>query len=620
MLADGNVPQSPPPAGGSGSPHPALESCESSRQSEGGCASAMKVLSPILRPFAAILTGFGMAVLFPPYGFSQLVWIVFLPLLFALWSLGEEKRKRKAFGLGFLTGVGFFLPNLAWLRSVSDAGWAALSVYLALFPAVWALFAATWGNPWRGEEKGAFHVPRHALACALVWTGLEWLRGWLFTGFGWNTLGTAFHQSLVFAQAADLLGATGLSILPLFVQGVLLQVCVRRVSQFHSGGLRRRIALGSVVVVMVATYGYGMWRMISSLKVESVRLNALLVQLNIPQEAARQLWSATDIHLGYEDETLDGLGVVDGEVVHPLNASRGAAPKPDWVLWPESALNFPILRLDDGTALMPDANTVSIERAREGGEFTLIMGLNECEGAMVDGVPFPKSDGRAWNTMSVLPPEGGLETFRKHHLVIFGEYIPFVEKLPFLAKIYEQQAGVKYGGAFSIGESLEPVMVDLHGEKVGLIPSVCFEDTVPRLLRKFVRSGPQVIVNVTNDGWFKESPGAAQHFANARFRAIELRRPMIRCANTGVSAAISPTGSTVHPDGGRLQELRDENGSHFTRGHLLATIDIPKNPPVTLYAMIGDWGVIGLAMVGVVLGAASRSRERKLEANPSSSS
>jgi apolipoprotein N-acyltransferase len=167
-----------------------------------------------LRPLAAVASGFGIAALFPPYGFSQLIWIVLLPLLFALWSLGEGKRKRKAFGLGFLTGLAFFLPNLAWLRSVSDVGWAALSVYLALFPAVWSLFAATWGNPWRGEEKGLFHVPRHALACALVWTGLEWLRGWLFTGFGWNTLGTGFHQSLVFAQSADLLGAIGLSILP----------------------------------------------------------------------------------------------------------------------------------------------------------------------------------------------------------------------------------------------------------------------------------------------------------------------------------------------------------------------------------------------------------------------
>jgi apolipoprotein N-acyltransferase len=570
-----------------------------------------------LRPLAAVVSGFGMAALFPPFGLSQLIWIILLPLLFALWSLGEGKRKRKAFGLGFLTGLAFFLPNLAWLRSVSDAGWAALSVYLALYPAVWALFAATWGNPWRGEEKGLFHVPRHALACALVWTGLEWLRGWMFTGFGWNTLGTAFHQSLVFAQGADLLGAIGLSILPIFVQATLLQVFVRRVSQFHSGGMRRRIALGSVVLTMVGAYGYGMWRMISALKTDSIRLNALLVQLNIPQEAARQLWDATDIHLGYEDETLKALGVTEGESTHSLGPQESLPPKPDWVLWPETALTGRILRTDNGDWATAQENWNTLERIRQGGgDFTLMLGLNEMEAEREGDDYMMKRDARVWNSLAVMPPDGTLQTFRKHHLVIFGEYIPLVEQLPFLAKIYEQQSGAKYGGAFSIGESLDPLPVAIRDEKVGVIPSVCFEDTVPRLLRKFVRSGPQIIVNVTNDGWFKESPGAAQHFANARFRAIELRRPMIRCANTGVSAAITSTGSTVHPDGGRLQELRDENGSHFTRGSLLAELDIPKDPPTTLFAIIGDWGVIGLAVAGVLLGAIPALRERKAGKEP----
>ena len=105
------------------------------------------------------------------------------------------------------------------------------------------------------------------------------------------------------------------------------------------------------------------------------------------------------------------------------------------------------------------------------------------------------------------------------------------------------------------------------------------------------------IINVTNDGWFKESAGAAQHFANARFRAIELRRPMIRCSNTGVSAAITTIGTTLHPDGRKAQELRDANGSHFTRGSMLAEVDIPKNPQTSLYSIIGDWGLIGLSVL-----------------------
>ena len=91
---------------------------------------------------------------------------------------------------------------------------------------------------------------------------------------------------------------------------------------------------------------------------------------------------------------------------------------------------------------------------------------------------------------------------------------------------------------------------------IQLIPSVCFEDTVGRLTRKFVRTEPQLIINVTNDGWFKDSEAARQHMANAKFRAIELRRPMVRSANTGVSGIISTTGSLVDPTTGNAKSSK----------------------------------------------------------------
>lgn len=540
----------------------------------------------------------GMALLFPPHSVSKLVWVVLVPLLLALWTLGEKRRKLKAFGLGYLTGLGFFLLNVVWLRTVSDVGWIALSLYLALFPALWAVFAATLGNPWRKEagEEGLFHAPLHAFACAVTWAGLEWLRSWLFTGFGWNPLGVAFQETPVFSQAADLLGSVSLSILPIFVQATLVQVCVRRVSQYHSAEVRRRVSLACATFFMAACYGYGVWRITAAAKQgETIRLKALLVQLNIPQQAGKVEWEAIDIHMGYEDDTLAAL----------------KRSKPDWVLWPETALTGRILRLDDGSWAMPTDNLTSIERVREGGDFTLIMGLNEMEGELQGEEYWMKENARVWNTMTVMPPDGSLETFRKRHLVIFGEYIPLADQLPFLAAIYEQQTGVPFRGGFSVGESLEPLKADVRGEDVQIIPSVCFEDTVPRLLRKFTRDAPQIIVNITNDGWFKQSEGAEQHFANARFRAIELRRPMIRCSNTGVSAAVTTTGITLHPQSGKPQELRDANGSTFTRGTMIVDVDIPKHPSRTLYSMIGDWGVIGLALAGFGIMWGRKRRDEK---------
>lgn len=573
-----------------------------------------------LRLLAALASGGGMALLFPPFDVGDLVWVVFIPLLVALWTLGEKRKKRTAALLGFLTGIAFFLPNLAWLRTVSGAGWVALSFYLACFPALWAVFAATLGNPWResaiipmpglAEKRWAvsFRSLRFAFACAAVWTGLEWLRGWLFTGFGWNTLGVAFHETPVIAQAADLFGAGALSILPIFLQAVMVQAGRRLARGAREGKLRRHYDFGLAALLMAIVTSYGTYRISTVGKRESIRLKALLVQLNIPQEAASQLWSATDIHLGYEEETLGALERIAADDQQRLEEALSEGNEggielktPDWIVWPETALTGRVFSADTGNWGMAMENQTTLDRIRQAGAFTMVMGLNEVESDEVADGFVMKEDARVWNSLVVMPPDGSLQTFRKRHLVIFGEYIPLVESLPFLAKIYEQQAGVEYGGAFSKGESLDPVMTDIRGEKVGLIPSVCFEDSVPRLLRKFVRRGPQLIVNVTNDGWFKESPGAAQHFANARFRAIELRRPMLRCANTGVSAALTATGLTVHPDGGATQELRDDEGSHLTRGHLLAEIDIPKHPPLTLYAVIGDWGVIGLALAGFAM-------------------
>jgi apolipoprotein N-acyltransferase len=563
-----------------------------------------------------------MALLFPPFAAGDLVWVVLLPLLAAVWTLGPQRRRRKAAALGLLTGLAFFLINLSWLRTVSDAGWVALSLYLACFPAAWALFAATLGNPWRlpdnvvampgvGQDRWrtSLRSLRLSFACAAVWTGLEWLRGWLFTGFGWNTLGVAFHETPVLAQSADLLGTTGLSLLPVFFQAVVLQAGRRLAAGARSGKLRPHFDFGVAALLVAGATCYGVLRLATVGRGESIPLRALLVQLNIPQEAARQLWSATDIHIGYEDETLAGLEAVLEDDRKRLeqaaeNGDEGGVDlrTPDWIVWPETALTGWIFRTPSGNWGTSEDNHLTLERVRNEGAFTIVTGVTEVESEDGPAGPRMVRDARRWNTLATLAPDGGLSMFRKRHLVIFGEYIPFVEQLPFLARIYEQQAGAPYTGAFSVGDSLEPLALELRGEKIGVIPSVCFEDTVPRLLRKFVRDGPQVIVNVTNDGWFKESPGALQHFANARFRAIELRRPMLRCANQGVTAAITATGTTLHPTTGEKQVLLDAAGSPFTRGHLLAELAIPRDPGFSLYARIGDWGVIVLALVGLCCG------------------
>jgi apolipoprotein N-acyltransferase len=571
---------------------------------------------------AAVASGLLVAGLFPPFRFSAMVWVALVPMLVALWSLGGKRAGWKGFGLGWLAGSVSCAIQFSWLSVVSPLGAALMPLYLGLYWGAFGAFAATWGNPGNspaGESTiGVISKSLRTGFChAAVWAGLEWLRGWLLTGFGWNGLGVAFHETPAMAQSADLLGVTGLSMVPVFFQTVLVQAGRRMMEGARDGQRRTRLDFATAAAVVGVLVCYGIVRIATEGRGETTRLKALLVQLNIPQEAARQLWDGVKVHMAYEDETLKGLEALAEKDQERLKEAMGKSEEgtlslswPDWVMWPETALTGRIFRLDDGSWGTHPENQRTIAEVRQAGPFQLIYGVNELEAQPTpDGQLEMKPQGRAWNSIAVMNPEDQLQTYRKRHLVIFGETIPFVDSIPFLRKIYEQQAGVEYGGSFSPGESLDPLPIPTaDGKVIGAIPTVCFEDSVPRLTRKFVRPGPQVIINVTNDGWFKESAAAAQHFANARFRAIELRRPMLRCANTGVSAAVDSTGTTAHPDSGKPQVLVDEKGSHFTRGSLLVELKVPENPSSSLYALIGDWGVIALSVVGLGIGFRTRRR------------
>lgn len=561
------------------------------------------------RILAIILSGLMVAALIPPFSYAGLAWFCLIPLLIALWSLDGKHRAKKGFLIGYLAGLVSFGIQVSWLSTVSWLGPIVLSLYLALYWGAFGAFAATIGNPWQRMNAAAetpFRSLFTAFTHATVWAGLEWLRGWMLTGFGWNGLGVAFHETLVLSQAADILGVAGLSLMLVFFQAVLVQVG-HRMKQSSIDGIRRpRWDFAATALLVGFLLVYGILRISGESGKESISLKALLIQINIPQDASVQLWPAENVHMAYEEETISALEKISAGDEKKLQEamSEGAEGEiqlnsPDWVLWPETALTGRIIRAENGEWGAWRENMDTIGRVREAGRFDLIYGAVEIEGeARGDGL-YEKEKPRIYNSIAVQTADDDLLTFRKHHLVLFGETIPFVDSIPFLKEIYKQQSGAEYNGSFSSGPSLDPLPIKIDGKEVGIIPAVCFEDTVPRLTRKFVRDTPQIIVNLTNDGWFDESPAAAQHFANARFRAIELRRPMLRCANTGVSAAIDTIGSTAHPQTGSPQILTDGKGSTFTRGSLLTELNIPVQPGFSLYALIGDWGIILLSLIGL---------------------
>ncbi len=581
----------------------------------------------LLRFLAILLSGCMVAVLVPPFSFSGLVWICVIPLLIALWTLKGKHRAKKGFLIGYLTGAIAFGIQVSWLSTVSWLAPIALSSYLALYFGFFGAFAATLGNPWHRKEP-LINNPLQSLLIAFqnaaIFAGLEIARGWVLTGFGWNALGVAFHDTAVMAQGADLLGVSGLTLAIIFFQAVMIQVGNR---MFRAGATGIRAPRWDFLVAAMtigALLLYGIVRISLEKSKETIPLKALLIQINIPHEGARVLWEAEEVHMAYEDETLTALEnlILEDEkklqnAVQESEEGSIELTRPDWVLWPEVALTGRLFTTDDGQSGSWLNNVETISRVRSSPySFDLIYGVIEVEGeAREDGI-YQKKDAPFYNSLVFDGKDGAFQTFRKHHLVIFGETIPFIETLPFLKKIYEQQSGQSYQGSLSPGASLEPLKTKLNGTEIQIIPAICFEDTVPRLTRKFVRNAPQIIVNLTNDGWFKTSPASEQHFANARFRAIELRRPMLRCANTGVTAAIDTIGSTIHPTTGKNQVILDENSSPFTRGSVLAEIGIPLQPSFSLYALIGDAGLLLISFTALVTVIFSRKNKNHPDFDP----
>ena len=532
---------------------------------------------------AAILSGVLLALCFPAWNIDNFIWFWAFPLLAALWFSGPNKgrpwrRAWRGWWIGYVSGLAFFLINLSWLGEVSMGGAIALPAYLAVYFGFWGAFAATVGR-WDMSEAGpaegvkisswqkmfapSWAVLRASFLNGAMWCGLEWLRGVAFTGMGWNGLGVALHENLYLIQIVDIIGVSGLSFVLMFCACISLATIVRLVHEFGRRGLRPHLDFTVGIAMIMGVLLYGLNRINRPLG-ETKDIRALLVQMNVPID---QKW----------DETF--LSQNMGEY-YDLTTAYVESSNYDLVVWPETAV--------PGRLFYPWVQEV-FNRVLATGDFYLMSGIEE-----------EVQPEEVYNAAVLMKGSAeNYQIYRKAHLVPFGEYIPLRGIFP----PFEWVAGRLIPSDFEFGKSFEPMVVD-DGE-FQIIPLICFEDTIGRLARKFVRAGePQIIVNVTNDGWFWESAGSTQHLANARFRCIELRRPMVRAANTGVSCFIDELGSLYDresnpPFGRKIAD--DVTGSTFVTGVMPGTVRMQIDSPMTIYARFGDWFSIGLG--GVALGA-----------------
>lgn len=535
---------------------------------------------------AAVISGLFLAFCFPPFSADALIWIWQGPLLASLWfsDFAKGNWKRGAF-LGYACGLTFFLVNISWITEISRVGGTifaglgallALAIYLSAYFAVFGAFAATAGR-WilREPDKSkkdlfdqSIEVLRIAFLNGAAWCGLEWARGIVFGGFGWNGLGVALKDQLLLVQFADVIGITGYGFIMMFSGVIAFCTLVRLGMEVRERQrLRPHVDFAVGVAMIIGLFLYGVTK-VTAVPENSVELRARIMQLNIPLE---DKWS--------EDIKLRQKIIFD---YRDLTRTFVETAPHDLVLWPETAL--------PGHFNFPWVQEYFNEHVLKGDDFYLLTGL---EDSTLQG-------DEIYNTITLM--QGSTETYQMHrkvHLVPMGEYIPFRDTFP----LFEWIGGGIIENDFTPGTEYEPLVIEKDGTDIGIVPLICFEDTVPRHARKFLREGAQVLVNVTNDGWFFDSAQPRQHFENAMFRCIEFRRPMIRAANTGVSGFIDDRGSIYSRKKGDsfpriLQD--EESGSTYIRGSLPGTVLVNLSPPTTIYAAIGDAFSIVLGLVALV--------------------
>jgi len=507
----------------------------------------IKKALPLWPWLAAIASGLLAAGCFPPFDQSWFCWIALTPLIVAIWFSGENSRRRwlRNLLLGYLAGIVFFTATFSWLGALGDLYQSfflhglllLLSIYLALHFAFWSWLVGlikpkTFTTSWRNLLV--------AFLAACAWATHEWMRGWLFSGFGWNGLGVALHAEWPMIQIAEFTGVVGTSFAVAFANIIAVTTPLRLFAEARTHRMRPHFDLTLTMVGIVSLLAFGLHRVQHSSPAKTVRIAA--VQASVPQ-----LQKFDPRFTGEIFERFRRLSEI----------ALAANPAPDLLVWPESSMPDPVR----------DQNSESYRFITD---FSAAMKTDLMLGTLdVD-------DGHEYNAALLVSNNGEqVQIYRKVHLVPFGEYIPLRHSFPLFAAV----ASTWVTGDLTAGT--KHTVFNLTNADVHVAPLICFEDTVGDLVRRFVLNGANLLVDVTNDGWFLHSFGSRQHVANAIFRCVENRRPMVRAANTGVTCFVNEFGRVT-------QLLQDDTGNTFTEGVLTGSVDVPQDGRLTFYAQHGE--------------------------------
>ena len=460
---------------------------------------------------------------FPKFSCWPLAWIAFVPVFF---SIRKTQRLSASFFHFYLLGFLFFFVTWEWLRHVSYFGWVVLAALYALYFGVFGILSAWF---WR---RSRFFLSLFALPSA--WMVLEWIRTEIpVWGFGWNLLAYSQSPNLNVAGLARFVGAYGVSWLLMFGNLAIFFLIDFARTHRKSEVLDALLALIILGLIFSSNFLYqkNHWKVFKSNSIVRIAL----IQGNIPQEHKWDPRSKSTILETHEQ--LSRLVTFDD--------------KPDLIIWPEAA--FPGYFNKDPER----ARVLALERELK---IPILLGSPYLEPVAGNG------GGIAYNSAYLIDHRLTTEErYDKIRLVSFGEYVPWrrffglfgLERFAYSLGVSDFEAGGAEKVFSLAGRSRFSVLI-------------CFEDTFPFLSRESVERGAQFLVVITNDAWFSKSAAAYQHLQASVFRAIENGVPVIRSANTGVSAFIDQRGKV-------LDRVKDQRGSDtFIAGGLVRSVS-PSN-------------------------------------------
>ncbi len=493
--------------------------------------------------------------IFPLPNLFFLGWIAIAPLLIALLrtrvpdtlQLPESPKLLPAtpwqgFLLGYLCGIIWYAGSCYWIFSVmhqyggvdnfSATGILILfCLYLALYHGAFGLLISL--------LAGDTPFNRRALVLApVVWVAVELARTRI-TGFPWDLLGISQVDNIPLSRIATITGVYGLS----------FEIMVVNVAFAAAFLLRRRnrkqllfAAFGAAIVLQIGILVPG--------PASNSDHTAFLVQANVP------ILEGSDWTKEYFDNTLHDL------TISSLKPQQASGQHPDLIAWPESPAPF-----YTGDPVFRQAVT---DLARQS-QAWVVAGSIGVKNAT------PGQPTKIYNSAALISPAGDwVGRYDKMHLVPFGEYVPFEKLFSFASGL------TKEVGQFTPGAYREPL--DAGGTKLGTF--ICYESIFPDEIRQLAANGAQVFVNVSNDGWYGDSGAYAQHLKQARMRAVENDRWLLRDTNTGVTASIDPYGRVVASIPRKIRET------------LVAPYAL--NSVTTFYTRHGDWFAYLCAIISVV--------------------